>query len=69
MSDAVNATDESHIEIDYNARIIWIYGVAYTLDLFKHMGTASIGAQFEIVSRSDGTLTLKAINLGRPVTC
>ncbi|MFB3910463.1 MAG: hypothetical protein ACE15D_18895 [Candidatus Eisenbacteria bacterium] len=41
--------------------MVTIYGVRYSLELLRAMGTADIGKAFRIVARQDGTVTLMEI--------
>jgi hypothetical protein len=49
------------VAIDQNNEVITIEGVKYAFSLFRVMATAPLGAQFEIVERSDGVVSLKTI--------
>lgn len=60
---APNGSPDCPFNIDYDAWIMTLFGIRYSIDLFKHMGAASIGSKFEIVGRSDGVVTLKSIDL------
>jgi hypothetical protein len=50
------------IAIDIASDTIRLYGVRYSLDLFRTLGAASVGgAAFRIIAREGETLTLETI--------
>ena len=55
-------TDIFDAQIDYARRIIQIQGIRYSFELFDALGMGPIGAQFEIIARDDGVVTLKSLN-------
>ena len=47
----------STITIDFEKKIITVYGVNYALEIFEHLGLGPIGSWVRIVKREDGVVT------------
>jgi hypothetical protein len=52
------------IAIDIASDTIRLYGLRYSLGLFRTLGVAAVGAAFRIVHREGETLTLETIREG-----
>lgn len=47
----------STITIDFEQKVITVYGVRYALEIFEHLGLGPIGSWVRIVKREDGVVT------------
>lgn len=52
------------VEIDHQARVITIQGIPYAFDLFDGLAFAKVGTRFEIIERTDKTVSLMRIEFG-----
>lgn len=53
--------DDDTIAIDLSADTIRIFGMRYSLGLFRTLAFGAIGGVFRIVNRADGVVTLGTV--------
>ena len=49
----------SEIKIDTESRVLTIYGIRYTFELFQHLGAGPLGHWMRIIRREDGVVTIE----------
>jgi len=64
VSDYVNiGSHDLVIKESDDIQTVSIFGIKYSMELFRLMATADIGRVFKILARRDGTVTLQSIDL------
>lgn len=65
VSEEYLRSDDSKVlpstSFDFTQEIVTIYGVAYSLSLFRALASSPIGATFRIMSRKDSVVVLQSI--------
>lgn len=49
--------DQDFIKIDIDHRIITIFGIRYSMEIFRHLGLGELGSWIQIVRRENGVVT------------
>jgi hypothetical protein len=64
VSDYVNVgTRDLVIKESDDIRSITVFGIKYSLELFRMFGTVDIGRCLQIVSRKDGVVTVRSLSV------
>ena len=53
--------DDDEIAIDVVNETIRLFGVSYTLDMFRLLAFGEVGTRFRLMAREDGIITLLVI--------
>jgi hypothetical protein len=56
--------DDDEIAIDVTNETIRLFGISYTLDMFRMLAFSEIGTRLRIEAREDGIITLLVIPPG-----
>jgi hypothetical protein len=55
--EAAMIEDQDLIKIDIDHRIITIFGIRYSMEIFRHLGLGELGSWIQIVRRENGVVT------------